>query len=98
MHDKEHDSLKAGEDGEQVRHGNSALLKLETTKNPHGAQHAQLSHCSNGERLYFLQTVQVRVQTRELLSQLPHSDEKEENVHNDDDTDGGKETPNGFQV
>lgn len=50
MHDEEHDPLKAAEDGEKVGHGDGALLKLETAKDPHGAQHAQLSHCSDGER------------------------------------------------
>lgn len=49
VHDKEHNPLKAAKDGEEVRHGYCALLKLETTKDPHGAQHTELSHCSNGE-------------------------------------------------
>lgn len=49
VHDKEHNTLKAAKNGEQVRHGYSAFLKLETTKDPHDAQNAQLSHCSNGE-------------------------------------------------
>lgn len=50
VHDKEHNPLKAAKDGEQVRHGYCALFKLETAKNPHSAQHTQLSHCSNDER------------------------------------------------
>lgn len=50
VHDKEHHSLKAGKDGEQVRHDYGALVKLETSKDPHGAQDTQLSHCSNSER------------------------------------------------
>lgn len=49
VHDEEHNPLKAAKNGEQVRHGYSALRKLETTKDPHGAQQTQLSHCSNGE-------------------------------------------------
>lgn len=49
MHDKEHQPLKAAEDGEQVGHGYGALLELETAENPHGAQYTQLSHCSDGE-------------------------------------------------
>lgn len=35
----------------------------------------------SSDLLYFLQVVQIRVQTGELLYQLPHSDEKEENVY-----------------
>ena len=49
VHDEEHHPLKAAEDGEQVRHDYGAPLELETSKDPHGAQHAQLSHCSNSE-------------------------------------------------
>ncbi len=50
VHDEEQNPLKAAKDGEQVGHDYCALVKLEATKDPHGAQHAQLSHCSNGER------------------------------------------------
>lgn len=49
VHNKEQNPLKTAKDGEQVRHYNSTLLKLETSEYPHGAQHTQLGHCSNGE-------------------------------------------------
>lgn len=47
VHDKKQDSLKAAKNCEQIRHGYRVLLKLETPKDPHNAQNAQLSHCSN---------------------------------------------------
>lgn len=50
VHDKQHDTLKAAENGEQIRHDNGALFKLETAKDPHGAKYTELRHCSNGER------------------------------------------------
>ena len=50
MHDEEQNALNAAKDGEQVRHGYSVVGKLERTKDPHDAQHTQLSHCSNSER------------------------------------------------
>lgn len=49
MHDKEHNSLKAAKYCEQIRHGYGAPLKLETPEDPHDAQNAHLSHCSNDE-------------------------------------------------
>ena len=49
MHDEEHNALKAAKDGKQVR-WDYCVLKLEATKDPHGAQQTQLSHCSDGER------------------------------------------------
>ena len=49
VHDEEHHPLKAAKDGEQVSHGYRALVKLETSKDPRGAQNTQLSQCSNSE-------------------------------------------------
>lgn len=49
MHDKKHNSLKAAKYCEQIRHGYGAPLKLETAEDPHEAQNAHLSHCSDGE-------------------------------------------------
>lgn len=48
MHNEERHPFKAAKDGE-VRHGCMVFFKLDTTKDPHAAQHKQLSHCSNGE-------------------------------------------------
>lgn len=49
VHREEHHPLKAAKDGEQVRQGYGAFIKLEGTKDPHGSQHTELSHCSDGE-------------------------------------------------
>lgn len=49
VHHEEHHTLKTSKNGEQISHGNCALLKLETPKDPHCSQYAQLGNCSDGK-------------------------------------------------
>lgn len=49
MHDEHQDPLQAVEDCEDVGHGQHPFIKLKTAKDPHGAQHTQLSNGSDSE-------------------------------------------------
>lgn len=49
MHDEHQHPLQAVEDSEDVGHDQRSFIKLKTAKDPHGAEHTQLSNGSDCE-------------------------------------------------
>lgn len=93
VHDEDQRSLQAVEDSEDVCKRCGPLLKQEGPEHPHQTQYAHLGNSCHCESFDFIQFGEVWVEAGELLGELPDGDDEKEDVEDDDDAHGAKETP-----